>query len=235
MCAHIVLAEDDEHQAELVRRYLEREQHTVVVVSDGGLVLEEVRRHPPDLLVLDVMLPTLSGLDICRVLRAESALPVLMLTARSTEDDLLHGLDIGADDYVTKPFSPRELMARVRALLRRGQVAAPAEEVLRVGAVTVHPDRHEVTCEGRPVECTPGEFRLLRTLAAQPERVFTRKQLLEHMHGYGDFVTMRTIDVHVMNLRRKLEHDSRSPTRLVTVYGVGYKLSDDTERTVGAP
>jgi DNA-binding response OmpR family regulator len=141
MCAHVVLAEDDPKQAELVRRYLEREQHTVVVVGDGRAALDEVRRRVPDLLVLDVMLPVVDGLDVCRILRRESDLPVLMLTARSTEDDLLLGLDLGADDYVTKPFSPRELMARVRTLLRRTRRAGgEPDPVLRVGAVAVDPE-----------------------------------------------------------------------------------------------
>jgi DNA-binding response OmpR family regulator len=228
MCAHVVLAEDDQKQAELVRRYLEREQHTVVVVHDGRAALDEVRRQRPDLLVLDVMLPGVDGLDVCRILRRESDLPVLMLTARSTEDDLLLGLDLGADDYVTKPFSPRELMARVRTLLRRTRAAAlsPPDPVLRVGGVTVDPVRHELTSDGSVIACTPGEFRLLATLAAQPDRVFTRAQLLEHMHGFDRYITSRTIDVHVMNLRKKIEPDPRRPVRLVTVYGVGYKLTD---------
>ncbi|MCR6490817.1 response regulator transcription factor [Amycolatopsis sp. OK19-0408] len=225
MCAHIVLAEDDAKQAELVRRYLEREQHTVVVVPDGVAALDLVRRHPPDLLVLDVMLPGLDGLEICRTVRAESDLPVLMLTARSTEDDLLAGLDLGADDYVTKPFSPRELMARIRTLLGRAGPARPASGAARVGALTVDPMRHEVTLDGRPVDCTPGEFRLLELMAAQPDRVFTRGQLLEHLHGFDRYITQRAIDVHVMNLRKKIETQPRRPARLLTVYGVGYKLT----------
>ncbi|MEV4312618.1 response regulator transcription factor [Actinocrispum sp. NPDC049592] len=228
MCAHVVLAEDDHKQAELVRRYLEREQHTVVVVHDGRAALDEVRRQRPDLLVLDVMLPGVDGLDVCRILRRESDLPVLMLTARSTEDDLLLGLDLGADDYVTKPFSPRELMARVRTLLRRTKAVdqRQPDPVLRVGGVTVDPVRHELHSDGELVQCTPGEFRLLETLAAQPERVFTRAQLLERMHGFDRYITTRTIDVHVMNLRKKIEPDPRKPVRLLTVYGVGYKLTD---------
>jgi DNA-binding response OmpR family regulator len=227
MCAHVVLAEDDHKQAELVRRYLERERHSVVVVHDGRAALEEVRRQRPDLLVLDVMLPGVDGLDVCRILRRESDLPVLMLTARSTEDDLLLGLDLGADDYVTKPFSPRELMARVRTLLRRTRATAgEPDPVLRVGGVTVDPVRHELSSDGEVISCTPGEFRLLATLAAQPDRVFTRAQLLEHMHGFDRYITSRTIDVHVMNLRKKIEPDPRRPVRLVTVYGVGYKLTD---------
>lgn len=224
MCAHIVLAEDDAKQAELVRRYLEREQHTVVVVADGTAALDLVRRHPPDLLVLDVMLPGTDGLEICRRLRAETDLPVLMLTARSTEDDLLAGLDLGADDYVTKPFSPRELMARIRTLLRRAAPARPGGTT-RVGTLSVDPLRHEVTVDGRAIDCTPGEFRLLELMAAQPDRVFTRGQLLEHLHGFDRYITQRAIDVHVMNLRKKIEAQPRRPARLVTVYGVGYKLT----------
>jgi DNA-binding response OmpR family regulator len=226
MCAHIVLAEDDPKQAELVRRYLEREAHSVVVVPDGRAALDEVRRFAPDLLVLDVMLPGMDGLAVCRELRRESDLPVLMLTARSTEEDLLLGLDLGADDYVTKPFSPRELMARVRTLLRRSRSTAPAPgAALRVGPLTVDPLRHEVRRHGDAVECTPGEFRLLEVMAGHPEQVFTRGQLLEHLHGFDRYITTRAIDVHVMNLRKKIEPQPRKPAQLVTVYGVGYKLT----------
>ncbi|MGC4853330.1 response regulator transcription factor [Micromonospora sp. DT4] len=225
MNARVLIAEDDEKQAELVRRYLEREGHTVVVVGDGRAALEQVRQHPPELLILDVMMPKVDGLDVCRILRRESDLPVLMLTARTTEEDLLLGLDLGADDYMTKPYSPRELVARVRTLLRRGQRAARvADPVLRVGALHVDPVRHEVRADGRRVDCTPGEFQLLQAMAAQPGRVFTRDQLLGHLHGFDRYITGRTVDVHVMNLRRKIEANPRKPTRLLTVYGVGYKL-----------
>ena len=227
MCAYVLVAEDDPKQAELVRRYLEHEGHAVVVVADGRAALEEIRSNPPDLMVLDVMMPRVDGLDVCRILRRDSDLPVLMLTARTTEDDLLLGLDLGADDYMTKPYSPRELAARVRTLLRRTRPAAAAEDhVLRVGALQVDPVRHEVSADGRPVTCTPGEFHLLEALAAEPGRVFTRDQLLRHLHGFDSYLTVRTVDVHVMNLRRKIEPDPRRPVRLVTVYGIGYKLND---------
>ncbi len=227
MCAHVVVAEDDPKQADLVRRYLEREGHHVVVVHDGRAALREARHERARLLVLDVMMPELDGLDVCRALRAESALPVLMLTARTAEEDLLLGLDLGADDYLTKPYSPRELVARVRALLRRG--APPAQHrdpaappaPLRVGPLTVDPLRHEVTAHGRPVGCTPAEFTLLEVLAAQPGRVFTRAQLLEHLHGIDRYTTARTVDTHVMNLRRKIEPHPRRPATLLTVYGIG--------------
>lgn len=229
MCAYVLVAEDDVKQAELVRRYLEREGHSVLVVHDGRAAIDEARGREPDLVVLDVMMPKADGLDVCRVIRAESDVPVLMLTARTTEDDLLIGLDLGADDYVTKPYSPRELMARVRTLLRRARRSRDAEvpeETLKVGDLLVDPARHLVSVAGSPVDCTPAEFRILETLAAQPERVFTRAQLLEEVHGFDRFITRRTIDVHMLNLRKKIESDPRRPTRILTVYGVGYKLTD---------
>jgi DNA-binding response OmpR family regulator len=161
------------------------------------------------------------------VLRAESDLPIVLLTARSTEDDVLLGLDLGADDYVTKPYSPRQLVARVRTILRRVRRArSSGGAALRVGDLVVDPIRHEVTLGGELVECTPAEFRLLATLAAEPNRAFTRRQLLEQAYGVDGFITERTVDVHVMNLRRKLEADPRRPARLLTVYGIGYKLVD---------
>ncbi|GGZ15400.1 DNA-binding response regulator [Streptomyces nitrosporeus] len=232
-----MVAEDDEKQAELIRRYLEREGHTVTVVADGLSALEVARQGAPDLIVLDVMMPKADGLDVVRVLRAEGREPaVLMLTARTTEDDLLLGLDLGADDYMTKPYSPRELMARVRTLLRRtrrgaGRGAPGGGEggggrTLRVGSLTVDPPRHEVAVEGLRVECTPGEFRLLAAMAAEPGRVFTREQLLAELHGFDRYISSRTVDVHIMNLRKKIERAPRRPVRLLTVFGVGYKLVD---------
>ncbi|MFI5792313.1 response regulator transcription factor [Streptomyces sp. NPDC051677] len=236
MCANILVAEDDTKQAELVRRYLEHEGHAVTVVEDGRAALEAVRHREPDLVVLDVMMPRADGLDVVRILRAESReVPVLMLTARSTEDDLLLGLDLGADDYMTKPFSPRELVARIRTLLRRNKrssapepVPAPVEEddALSVGTLRVDPVRHEVSVGGTPVVCTPGEFRILAAMAAEPDRVFSRQQLLAELHGFDKFISGRTVDVHVMNLRKKIERTPRRPDRLLTVFGVGYKLTD---------
>ncbi|MGW2289311.1 response regulator transcription factor [Streptomyces phaeochromogenes] len=235
-----MVAEDDTKQAELVRRYLEHEGHTVTVVEDGRTALEQVRHREPDLLVLDVMMPRADGLDVVRILRAEGReVLVMMLTARSTEDDLLLGLDLGADDYVTKPFSPRELVARVRTLLRRNRSSegpAPAaadptpdatgDKALSVGSLRVDPDRHEVSVGGSPVVCTPGEFRILAAMAAEPDRVFTRQRLLEELHGFDKYISGRTVDVHVMNLRKKIERAPRRPDRLLTVFGVGYKLTD---------
>ncbi len=247
-----MVAEDDPKQAELVRRYLEHEGHTVTVVEDGRTALEQVRHQEPDLVVLDVMMPRADGLDVVRILRAERRdVPVLMLTARSTEDDLLLGLDLGADDYMTKPFSPRELTARVRTLLRRNRrgadpdhvlvpvpipapapapapepEVAPDDEVLAVGALRIDPARHEVSVGGVPVECTPGEFRILAAMAAEPGRVFTRARLLDELHGFDKYISGRTVDVHIMNLRKKIERAPRRPSRIVTVFGVGYKLTD---------
>ncbi|MEV7871064.1 response regulator transcription factor [Streptomyces sp. NPDC088124] len=270
MCADIMVAEDDAKQAELVRRYLEHEGHSVTVVADGRAALEGVRHAEPDLLVLDVMMPRADGLDVVRILRAEGReVPVLMLTARSTEDDLLLGLDLGADDYMTKPFSPRELVARVRTLLRRhrrsaGPVSVPApaavpapapvpapvpvsvpaigagaagdaDAVLSVGALRIDPGRHEVSVEGMPVACTPGEFRILAAMATEPDRVFTRKRLLEELHGFDKYISGRTVDVHIMHLRKKIERTPRRPARLLTVFGVGYKLTDPAKNGRHAP
>ncbi|MDF3149449.1 MULTISPECIES: response regulator transcription factor [unclassified Streptomyces] len=227
MCAHVLVAEDDEMQAELIRRSLLSEGHTATVVHDGSAALDAARRLRPDLVVLDLMLPVIDGFGVCRVLRRDDDIPVLMLTARSTEDDVLLGLELGADDYMTKPYSPRELMARIRTVLRRSGRAADRREepVVRAAGIAVDPVRHEVRCDGAAVECTPAEFEILLAMAAEPERVFSRRQLLECTRGTDRASTERAVDVHIMNLRRKIEADPRRPVRLLTVFGVGYKLS----------
>jgi DNA-binding response OmpR family regulator len=225
--ARILVAEDDPKQAHLIRLYLEREGHSVLVVDDGRRALEQSRARRPDLLVLDVMLPGVDGLDVCRILRAESDVPILLLTARSTEDDKLLGLDIGADDYVTKPFSPRELAARVRALLRRAGKTAPSEGERRaVGDLEIDAARFEVRVGGRPVALTAKEFGILEVLAAEPGRVFTRAQIIDRAFGFDHYVLERTVDAHVMNLRRKIERDPARPRYVQTVYGRGYRLAD---------
>ncbi|MFJ5259804.1 response regulator transcription factor [Streptomyces sp. NPDC088387] len=240
MCAHVMVAEDDIDQAELIRRYLEHEGHTVTATGDGRAVLDQLRRHPSDLVILDVMMPGVDGLDVCRVIRADADLahlPVLLLTARSAEEDLLLGLDLGADDYMTKPFSPRELMARTRSLLRRSRrqgIPGPPETpgpapAPRPRSVSVDPVRHEVRAYGQLIDCTPGEFKVIEMLSEYPGHVLTRSQLLERLHGYEPFITPRTVDVHVMNLRRKIKRaagDGAQPMPLATVYGLGYKLLD---------
>jgi DNA-binding response OmpR family regulator len=225
VCAHILVAEDDTMQAELIRRLLLQEGHTPVVVHDGRAAIDEAKSRRPDLVVLDLMLPKVDGLGVCRVLRQDGDVPILMLTARSTEDDLLLGLELGADDYMTKPYSPRELLARIRTVLRRTLRPTDDSPVLRAGAITLDPTRYEVTCDGIPVPCTPGEFAILHAMTAEPDRVFSRRQLLQHTRGHDRASTERAIDVHIMNLRKKIEADPRRPVRLTTVFGVGYKLT----------
>ena len=226
MGARILVAEDDRKQAELIRLYLEREGHSVMLVHDGRTALERIRAVAPDLVVLDLMMPRLDGLDVARITRTEGSVPIIMVTARSTEDDVLLGLDLGADDYITKPFSPRELAARVRAVLRRGGIAAE-EPVLRVGPIEIDGPRHEVRVGGEAIECTPKEFAILEALAREPDRVLSRMQLLESAFGFDYFGLERTVDVHVMRLRKKIEPDPAHPVHLRTVYGVGYTLSSN--------
>jgi DNA-binding response OmpR family regulator len=229
MSARILVAEDDPKLREVVRRYLAREGYAVDAVGDGRDAIDWARRRPPDLVVLDLMLPRVDGWNVCRVLRGESDVAILMLTARSSEDDLLLGLDLGADDYMTKPFSPPELVARVRTLLRRVRPAFGDDAPLAVGPLVVDRARHRVTIDNRHVACTAGEFKLLEVLARSPGRVFTRQQLLDRAHGVDSYITERTVDGHVKNLRKKLEADPGSPTLLLTVYGVGYTLRDPAD------
>ena len=194
MNARVLVAEDDPKQANLIRLYLEREGHSVLVVDDGRRALEYSRARRPDLLVLDVMMPGVDGLDVCRILRAESDVPILLLTARSTEDDKLLGLDLGADDYVTKPFSPRELAARVRALLRRaGRGTSPGMATHVVGDLEIDSARFEVRVGGRPVTLTAKEFGILEVLAAEPGRVFTRAQIIDKAFGFDQYVLERRL------------------------------------------
>ncbi len=200
----------------------------MLVVHDGRAAIDECRRRLPDLAVLDVMMPKLDGLDACRVLRADSDMPIILLTARSTEDDILLGLDLGADDYVTKPFSPRELVARVRTVLRRTRPDMNSNDssVISVGDLEVDPLRHLVFLRNNAIECTPAEFKILRRMIESPGRAFTRQRLLEEAFGFDHYALNRTIDVHIMNLRKKIEDDPSEPKYLLTVYGVGYKLTD---------
>ena len=221
----VLIVEDDALQSELVRRYLEREGHDVTVLADGAEALAEVRRSAPDLLVLDVMLPGVDGLEVCRTLREEHfELPILLLTARSTENDLLLGLELGADDYLAKPYSPRELVARVRALMRRARRTAPASTVIAVGDLEIDRDRHRATLSDRLLDLTRAEFDLLEEFALHPGIVLSRARLLDRLHGTDRWIGGRTIDTHVKNLRAKIEADPQNPARLVTVYGVGYTL-----------
>ncbi|HVG95650.1 MAG TPA: response regulator transcription factor [Chloroflexota bacterium] len=230
----ILVVEDDRKTADLVRLYLEREGYRVRLAADGQTALDLARRSPPALVVLDLMLPRVDGLDVCFRLRAASGVPIIVLTARSAEEDRLLGLDLGADDYVTKPFSPRELVARIRAVLRRAAgPAAGAEDVLRLGDAAVDFRRYEATRAGRAVHLTATEFRLLRVLSATPGRAFSRAELVQHALGMDYDGLERTVDVHVMNLRKKLEADPRRPVHLVTVLGVGYKLIEEPHVPAG--
>jgi two-component system, OmpR family, alkaline phosphatase synthesis response regulator PhoP len=221
----ILIVDDEPKIARLVRDYLERGGFGVSIARDGLEALMRARTEHPDLVVLDLGLPGLDGLDVTRALRRDSSVPIIMLTARDDETDKVIGLELGADDYVTKPFSPRELVARVRAVLRRRQPGDGAEQV-RVGDLTIDLERMRVEVAGQVVELTATEFALLAALARQPGRVFTRSQLLDAIHGVAFESYERAIDAHVKNVRRKIEADPHAPQRLVTVYGVGYRLAD---------
>jgi two-component system, OmpR family, alkaline phosphatase synthesis response regulator PhoP len=229
----ILVVDDEPKIAALARDYLEHADYRVVVAADGPAALDAVGRSRPDLVVLDLGLPGLDGLDVTRAIRRDSALPIIMLTARDDELDRVLGLELGADDYLTKPFSPRELVARVRAVLRRvdaGAGAGPgsARETVRAGDLTLDVPRMRADVAGRRIDLTPTEFQLLATLAAQPGRIFTRSQLLDAVHGVAFESYERAIDTHIKNIRRKVEADPRVPRRVLTVYGVGYRYSDET-------
>jgi len=208
-----------------VRMYLEREGYPVLAAYDGPQALEMFDRHKPGFVILDLMLPKIDGVTLCRRIRETSAVPILMLTAKVEEVDKLVGLSVGADDYVTKPFSPRELVARVRAILRRSAPAALTRPRLARGGLVMDLERHEVSVEGREVRLTPIEYKLLQALMEFPGRVFTRDQLLAHVYAFDEAVVVdRTVDVHIGKLREKLGDDPGRPRYIQTVRGVGYKL-----------
>jgi DNA-binding response OmpR family regulator len=223
----ILVVEDESRIARLVRDYLEHAGFEVLVAGDGEVALASARRSRPDLVVLDLGLPGRDGLDVARTLRQTSSVPIVMLTARGEELDRVVGLELGADDYVVKPFSPKELVARVRAVLRRTDAArAGGSEVLRVADVEVDVPRMRVSVGGRPVELTSTEFQLLAVLVREPGRVFTRGQLLDAVHGVAFDSYERAVDAHVKNIRRKLEPTPGRPRYLLTVHGVGYRFAD---------
>ena len=222
----VLVVDDDPGIVKLVRAYLEQDGFQVLAAYDGKKAMQIARHDKPDLVVLDLMLPEMDGWDVCRALRKESDVPIVMLTARVEESDKLVGLELGADDYVTKPFSPRELVARVRAVLRRVQGLPPKPERISRGDITVDLSRHAVTVGGESVSLTPTEFDLLATLLQDAGRAFTRSQLLEQTQGYAYDGYERTIDVHIKNLRQKIEADPGNPRHIKTVYGVGYKFEE---------
>ncbi len=224
----ILVVDDEPEIVRLVRDYLERAGFEVVAAADGDEALRAFHRRRPDLVILDLGLPGQDGLDVARTMRDSETVPIIMLTARSEETDRVAGLELGADDYVPKPFSPRELVARVRAVLRRTEAARSPEAVVRVGdAIAIDIGRMEVTVDGRQAELTATEFALLAHMARQPGRVFTRAQLLDAVHGVAVESYERAIDAHIKNIRRKIEQDPRAPRHLQTVFGVGYRLAEN--------
>ena len=227
----VLIVDDDAKIVELVKLYLTRDSYSVLTAGDGNEALRLAREARPDLIVLDIMLPGINGLEVCRTLRNESSVPIILLTARTTEEDRIIGLDTGADDYVTKPFSPKELAARVRAVLRRtpDEMLRMGPEEIRSGDLAINFLRHEVYLAGRSLDLTPVEFKLLGVLMREPNRVFSRAQLVEKVMGYDFDGFDRTVDVHILNLRRKLERDASHPRFIKTVYGSGYKFSGGTE------
>jgi DNA-binding response OmpR family regulator len=225
--ARVLVVEDDSRTAASVVLYLRHAGYDVAQAADGHAGIATAAYFRPDLVVLDLMLPGVDGLEVCRTLRKTSGVPIIMLTARATEDDKLRGLELGADDYLTKPFSPRELVARVAAVLRRTK---PAARVVRCGDVDVDIGLRQVRRRGEPVAITATEFRLLEALASAPGRAFTRAELAERAFGHDHEALDRTIDVHVMNLRRKIEPAGRGhPSVIVTVFGTGYRLVTDAD------
>ena len=225
----VLVVDDDAKTVELVKLYLNRDGYKVLTAYDGIEALRLAREKHPDLIVLDLMLPGMDGLQVCQKLRDESDVPIIMLTARTTEEDRLTGLDLGADDYVTKPFSPKELAARVRAVFRRLPEEALERGPVEVkrGDITINFARREVSVAGKSLNLTPIEFKLLGVLAREPEQVFSRARLIEKALGYDFDSFDRTIDVHILNLRRKLEPDPNHPRYIKTIYGAGYKFTGE--------
>ena len=222
----VLRVDDDQKLLELLSAYLLQNGFAVLEATNGPDALELAQREAPDLIVLDLMLPGLDGWEVCRRLRKTSDVPILMLTARDEEADRLIGLELGADDYVTKPFSPREVVARAKAILRRSRREMPAENELRQGPLVMLMEQHRVLLHGKELELTPTEYKLLETLAAKPGRVFSRLQLVEQVQGYAFEGYERTVDAHIKNLRRKLGEEQQL---VQTVYGVGYKWSSEAE------
>lgn len=222
--ATILIVEDETELVRVLRSYLEQAGFNVLAVSRGDNALSTWEHKRPDLVLLDLNLPGLDGLDVARQIRRQGETPIIMLTARVEETDRLIGLELGADDYITKPFSPREVVARVRAVLRRAGAAPALPQVLRISDLEIDLESHSVTRAGIPVELTPTEFNLLVSLAGQPGRVFTRLQLLEISQGNAYEGYERTIDAHIKNLRAKIEPDPKSPRYVETVFGVGYRF-----------
>jgi len=227
----VLIVEDDNKTASLISLYLEREGYETALAFDGVEALKLVRQKNPVVVILDLMLPKLDGWEVCRRIREFSDVPILMLTARGEEFDRVLGLTIGADDYVVKPFSPRELVARIKAVLRRTSITAgDRSDKLKVGGLVLDAHKHEVTVDDRRIVLTPSEFKLLRLLMNAPGRLFTREQLLNALYPLGEQVVDRVIDVHIGNLRHKLEKDAANPRYILTVRGFGYRIALDDQK-----
>jgi len=224
----ILIVEDDRNIASLVEQYLQKDGFETVSAANGDNGLALARREDPALVILDINLPGMDGWEVCRALRRDSDVPILMLTARAEEMDRVVGLSIGADDYVVKPFSPRELVERVKAILRRttARAESPATAILESGPIRLDPERHAVSVDGADVALTPSEFKLLQTMMQAPGKVFSRDELLDRLYDNGGVVVDRVIDVHMGKLRQKLEPDPSTPQFLLTVHGVGYRFAD---------
>jgi DNA-binding response OmpR family regulator len=228
MSDKVLIVEDDKKTASLIKLYLEREGFQTVIAYDGRQALELAARYQPIFVILDLMLPSLDGWEVCRRLRQSSDVPILMLTARGDEADRVSGLTLGADDYVVKPFSLRELVARVKAILRRGRPeAGDQEKVLSFEELTLDLEKHKVTLEGRPILLTPHEFKLLQTLMATPGKVFAREELLDRLYPRSEATVIdRVVDVHIGKLRQKIEKDPSSPRSILTVRGIGHQFAE---------
>jgi two-component system alkaline phosphatase synthesis response regulator PhoP len=224
---NILIVEDDPEIAQLMRDYLDRSGFRTSMANDGDAALIAARNTHPDLILLDLGLPKRDGLDVIRELRQHSRTPIVILTARGEETDRIVGLELGADDYIVKPFSPREVVARVRAVLRRSNAPDEEAQVLRRGSLEIDLPRMRVIVDGRPIDLTATEFQLLSTLARRPGQVFTRSQLLDAVRGDAFEGYERAIDAHIKNIRRKIERDSAKPAFIQTVYGVGYRFAED--------
>ena len=224
MSKKILVVDDEPQIVKALKAYLENASYKVVTAADGKAALTVFSREKPDFVILDLNLPGMDGLDVCKAIRHDSNVPILMLTARVEETDKLLGLELGADDYVLKPFSPREVVARVRTICRRVGSEQPKSEIIEIGDLLINLDEHTVSTAGLPVELTPTEFDILVTLARHPRRVFSRLQIMEQAQGSAFEGYERTIDAHVKNIRLKLEADPKNPVYIQTVHGVGYKL-----------
>ncbi|MBN2238602.1 MAG: response regulator transcription factor [Dehalococcoidales bacterium] len=226
MARKILIVDDEKKIAEILKAYLEKDGYSVIAAYDGNQALEKYRNESPDLILLDIMLPEISGLDVCREIRRESTVPVIMLTALDETTDKIVGLELGADDYVTKPFDPKEIISRVRAVLRRTDTAAAAKPVARIGDITIDTEKHAVRRGDNTIDLTAFEFEIYSLLSQNPGRVYSRSQLLDRIQGDSYEGYERTIDTHIKNIRKKLGVEQGHPGYIITVYGVGYKLTE---------